>query len=305
MAKLIVTRGLPASGKTTRAKKWVATSPKTRVRINRDDLRGMIHDGVWLGHETEDEIIAARNTLISVWLQRGRDVVCDDTNLPSKTVRDLRRLALAAGAEFEAWDLTNMPVDVCVERDKAREATVGEDVIRGLYARYIAGKPYPLPIAPEPDAAPAREPYVPPQGAPAAILCDLDGTIAHMHGRSPYPGPDGEDRCGEDTPDGHVIAAVEAMWSAGHEVVFMSGRTEACRAQTEAWLERHISVPYVALYMREVGDQRKDSEVKLDLFDQHVRRAWDVIAVFDDRQQVVDAWRSLGLTVLQCAPGNF
>jgi hypothetical protein len=28
-------------------------------------------------------------------------------------------------------------------------------------------------------------------------------------------------------------------------------------------------------------------------------------AVFDDRRQVVDAWRALGLTVFQVAPGDF
>ena len=45
--------------------------------------------------------------------------------------------------------------------------------------------------------------------------------------------------------------------------------------------------------------------MKLELFDRHVRDSYDVRYVLDDRQQVVDAWRSIGLTVFQVAEGNF
>lgn len=41
MAKLIITRDLPASGKTTWARSWVAEDPIHRTRVNRDDIRAM------------------------------------------------------------------------------------------------------------------------------------------------------------------------------------------------------------------------------------------------------------------------
>lgn len=305
MPTLTITRGLPASGKSTWAKAWAAEDPERRTRVNRDELRAMLGYPPIGNADQERAVTDAQHAMVTALLRRGLDVVCDDMFLRSKYVRTMRDLATAAGAEFEVKDFTFERVDVCVARDAARDRSVGEDVIRGLHARFLAGKPYPLPLPDDAEAAPAREPYVPQVGAATAILCDLDGTIAHMHDRSPYPGPEGEDRCGEDTPNEHVIAAVEAMWAAGHEVIFMSGRTEACRAQTEAWLRKRISFDYLALYMRAVGDQRKDSQVKLDLFDRYVRKMWDVIAVFDDRDQVIAAWRSIGLTVFQVAPGAF
>jgi predicted kinase len=39
MGKLILTRGVPASGKSTWAKAWVEEDPLNRVRVNRDNLR--------------------------------------------------------------------------------------------------------------------------------------------------------------------------------------------------------------------------------------------------------------------------
>jgi predicted kinase len=305
MPKLIITRGLPGSGKSTKARAWVAEDPTGRARINRDDLRKSMHGGVYLGRDTEVQITTAQHAAIRALLRRGICVVCDDTNLPSRVVRELRRLATTAGSEFEVWDLTDVPPEVCIQRDALRDRTVGSDVIRGMHQRYIAGKPYPLPIADEPDDSTVAEPYVPQVGAATAIMVDIDGTVALMGDRSPYPGCDGEDRCGEDSPNRPVIDVVLALYASGHEVIFCSGRTEACREQTEQWLLKHVGVQYVALYMRAIGDQRKDSIVKTELFDQHIRKFWHVVAAIDDRRQVVDAWRSLGLTVLQVADGDF
>ena len=43
MSQLIITRGLPASGKTTYARAWVQEDPANRIRLNRDELRRMLH----------------------------------------------------------------------------------------------------------------------------------------------------------------------------------------------------------------------------------------------------------------------
>ena len=304
MSTLYITRGLPGSGKSTWARAWVAEDRAGRARVNRDDLRSMLHDGVWQGQATEGQIVAARDTLFLSLLRRGVDVVCDDTNLPQRTARDLANLARGAGADLRVRDFTDVPVDVCVARDRARDRTVGEDVIRDMHRRFLAGRPSPLPL-PVADADPPSDavivPYVAKAGAPPAVLVDIDGTVALMGDRSPYD----ESLVHQDQPNPPVIRAVRAMHAAGHAVVFCSGRSEAARAATEAWLARHVDIPYVHLYLRARGDQRRDAVVKREIFDAHIRDVWHVVAVFDDRQQVVDTWRQLGLTVFQVAPGDF
>lgn len=310
MSKLIITRGLPAAGKSTRARAWVAEDPAQRARVNRDDLRAMAHDSAFVKPSpdtagTERQIMAARDAAITALLGRGVDVVCDDTNLPNRVARDLRRLAVLAKAEFKVWDMTWEPsLEECVSRNALREgrARVPEEVIRDMHRKFISGKPYPLPLPEEPsDVTGAIEPYVPTPGSPKAIMVDLDGTAAIMCGRSPYD----ETRVGEDQPNPAVIAAVEAMAEAGYQVIFCSGRTETCREATELWLDDHVGVYYEALHMRPAGDGRKDAIVKREIFDREIRRKYDVTAVFDDRASVVAMWRSLGLTVFAVAEGNF
>lgn len=62
----------------------------------------------------------------------------------------------------------------------------------------------------------------------------------------------------------------------------------------------------IELHMRRTGDERPDAVVKRELFERCVQPAYDVVAVFDDRNSVVAMWREeLGLTVFQVAEGNF
>lgn len=320
MTKLIVCRGLPGSGKSTFARGWVAEDPTNRAEVNRDYLRDMLHDGAWIGGRagTEGAVIAVRDAAIKTLLRKGVDVVCSDTNLPSRVARDLRNLADTTGSEFEVQDFTDVPLDVCLERDAEREdrylidrqgdGGVGEKVIRGMYDRYLAGKTYPLPI---PEPAKREEvkglPYVAKPGTPEAIIVDIDGTIAlNKSGRSPFDWH----RVGEDTPNKPVIDAVlESFFYAAElcddlRIIFMSGRDESCRAETESWLCKHVPIA-AQLFMRPAGDNRKDSVVKLELFDQHIRDHYTVRHVYDDRDQVIRMWRSLGLTAFQVAEGSF
>lgn len=57
--------------------------------------------------------------------------------------------------------------------------------------------------------------------------------------------------------------------------------------------------------MRPAGDKRRDDIIKAEIFDQHIRGHHNILLVLDDRDSVVKMWRSMGLTCLQVAEGNF
>jgi predicted kinase len=294
---LTITRGLPGSGKTTWARRQAGA-----VRVNRDDLRRMLHGGmIGLGW-AEVQVTLAQRAQVEALLRAGVSVVCDDTNLRAKVVRELAELGLTCGADVVIRDFTDVPLEECIARDAARagDVSVGEDVIRGMWRHYLAGRTLPLPV-PDLKPPPPTVAYAAPAGAPSAVLVDIDGTVAVIDGRSPFD----MSRVGEDVPNHAVIEAVRAMHDAGHLIVYCSGRSDDCRDETVAWLQRHVGVPFDGLHMRATGDQRKDSVVKAEIFDREIRNRYRVAGVFDDRAQVVRMWRSLGLTVFQVADGNF
>lgn len=138
-------------------------------------------------------------------------------------------------------------------------------------------------------------------GERPAILCDIDGTLAIMNNRGPYEW----DRVDTDLPNVPVLKLVTALQTA-LPIIFFSGRDESCREKTEQWLLRHGIVLNGGLFMRPAGDMRKDSVVKRELYDNHIRGKFYIEFVLDDRNQVVDMWRKeLNLPCFQVAEGNF
>jgi hypothetical protein len=148
---------------------------------------------------------------------------------------------------------------------------------------------------------PEGEMYVPDSSKPKAVMVDLDGTIAKMTSRGPFDW----DRVGEDEPVQNVIDVVKAMSVAGYAVIFVSGRDGSCALQTGMWIESNYGGDYENIYMRSPKDNRKDNIVKLEIFDKYIRHNYNVVAVFDDRDQVVRMWRSIGLTCMQVEYGDF
>jgi predicted kinase len=317
MTKLVITRGLPGSGKTTYAKRWVSES-EHRSRLNRDDLREVMHGGAHsYARELENAVTVAHQNAVTALLKSGQDVICDDMNLANRSVKQWMILAAEVGSEFEVVDLTNVPVEECILRDVRRASTGGRHVgyayIEKKHQQFIKGRKYPLPL-PQPSSVQAVEEYVPPQNKPKAILVDIDGTMALMNGRSPFDW----DQVGSDLSNEPVVGLVSWLdyafgWNTdtggtSPEIIFMSGRDEVCRTETTIWL-RDRGFNGHKLYMRpslpDGVQQPGDEIVKLALFDEHIRHNYDVQFVLDDRNKVVAMWRSLGLACFQVAPGAF
>jgi len=137
MAKLVMLRGLPASGKTTVAR----SKYPSYKRINKDDLRKMIDNGKYTP-ENEEAIDAIKYLMIQFYLARGHDVISDDCNLNPDHEKIYRHLCtqwkelFGTEDEFEVVDM-NVSVIVCVTRDRRRlSGWVGEKAIRAMAEKY-------------------------------------------------------------------------------------------------------------------------------------------------------------------------
>lgn len=119
------------------------------------------------------------------------------------------------------------------------------------------------------------------------FVFDLDGTLADHHGvRNAYD----ETKVKLDKPIEPVWAVLKAL-AKQHQIIFVSGRTNACFQDTWDWIMSRIhddgSLRLTAkLYMRNVGDNRKDSIVKKEIYDNEIIPNYNIIGVFDDRLQV-------------------
>ena len=135
MSKLIICRGLPASGKSTWAKQWVLEDPEHRVRINQDDIRLML--GKYWVPSREKLVQEIQFDAIIEALSREFDVVIDNTNLNNKVLDQFNRLIKTfEDYEIEYKDFFDTPLSVCIERDKNRALQVTEKVIRSFYNNY-------------------------------------------------------------------------------------------------------------------------------------------------------------------------
>jgi predicted kinase len=306
--RLVILRGLPASGKTTWAKAWVAQDRPNRVRVNKDDLRAMVDNGVFIEGVTELRVVAARDILVKGLMARGLSVVVDDTNLRNFHVRKLAKLAHEGCWE---WEIQNFDTDVddCCKRDLLRKGNdyVGSSVIHDMHNKYIAnGALNYIPSADELSAPiePGDNMYIPDKTKPAAVIIDVDGTVALKGTRDPFD----ESRVSEDAPNQRVIDIVKAD-VALHDLypIFVSGRSTGCAYETIDWLEKYVFPDGgFSIFMRKEGDNRPDYEIKLEIFDQFIRSQYNVVGVYDDRNQVVAMWRSIGIpAVLQVAEGAF
>jgi hypothetical protein len=234
-------------------------------------------------------------------MSNGYNVIVDDTNLAEKHEKTLQELAQGFQAMFEVKDFTEVPLQTCLDRDSARPNSVGAKVIKGMHRQFLKGKYKPY-------EAPAYNPDL-----PNCIIVDIDGTVAHMNGRSPYD----YSLVGTDIVDENVANIVRRYaqrdimeMTPDTYIIIVSGRDGTCKDETLKWLADN-NIPFDEFYMRdhtlvdEKGNKLDDTVIKKDIYEQWIKPRFNVRFVLDDRDRVVKMWREQGLKVLQVAEGDF
>lgn len=285
MPKLLMLKGLPASGKSTRAKEIVATG--NYARVNRDLLRTMLHFDKWSGRN-EGATVDAEKAIALALLQSGISVVVDDCNLNHSNRDVWKEVAKTATATFDVEKI-DTSMEECLERDKGREKAVGRHVIVNMALQYGL---YPKP-------------------ALGFILCDLDGTLADITHRLQYTKDETKDwhKFFEEIPNdvlrGSTLDLILDYEKKGHEIIFVSARPDTYREQTEAWLEKVLKgYPiHKTLIMRKASDTRDDAEVKQQIYDTYFKEKYPIETVIDDRPKIIRMWRENGINVIDVGQG--
>lgn len=305
--KLTITRGYSGSGKSTWAREQQSKDTNVLL-VSRDDIRRE-----FLGYtfktktdrETEQFVTNVEQRIVKAGLREGKHVIIHDTNLVLRFAREWAALAQEMDAEFHVQDF-EVDKTTCAARNLLRPEAerVPVQVILEQSSKWpIKQWQEVTPKPREHDDPPTR--FEPDKSLPPAIIVDLDGTLCIKGDRDIYDAS----LCHLDTRDEAVNTIAEWAWADDYEIIFLSGRGEEHRAETEAWLEANgwslhingVSGPF----MRPEGDRRPDFKVKADLFEEHVRGKFNVKFALDDRNQIVDLWRGMGIKTLQVDYGAF
>lgn len=273
--KLLMLKGLPASGKSTYAKELEATGKWARV--NKDDIRKEFFPDYTF--KNEKEVVYMEDSEIIAELREGNNVVVDNTHFNPKHQVRLEKIAKDEGAEFELLFI-DTPLEVCIKRNRKRPNSVPMEVILDMHRKYIA---------------PLREKAIEyNENLEEAIIVDVDGTLAHITDRNPYDAS----RALDDTLDDAVGVLVPMVYRHGYKVIVLTGRHSGHLGVTKEWLAQN-GIEYDEIYCREEGDDRPDWEVKREIFDNSIRGRFNIKFVIDDRPSVCRMWRSIGLKTLQ------
>jgi len=135
--KLIVLQGIPASGKSTYARKMAKANPDKYVIVNRDNIRSML--GEYWVPKREPLVTEIEKQMVIAGLGAGYTVLLDATNLNPKALRDWKHMAEDYEFEIEYVEF-KISLRKALWRDWWRGfkggRRVGTKVIRRFYERY-------------------------------------------------------------------------------------------------------------------------------------------------------------------------
>ena len=143
-----------------------------------------------------------------------------------------------------------------------------------------------------------------------AIVVDIDGTMANVNHRLHHIHKENKDwnsfhsESENDKINLWCKELVSAMHLLNYKILFLTGRDDQYFDITKAWLGKH-QIPFDDIFMRKNGDFRHDTIIKRELYESFIKDTHDVLFVIEDRASVVDMWRQLGITCLQCDVGDF
>ncbi len=288
--EVILTVGCSGSGKTTWAIETCKRFSNYR-NVNRDDLRLMLF-GVdsplkyKYTKEKEKLVESIQRMIARETLSRGLSIIISDTNLKEKHRVFYKELAKEFNAVY-----TEQVFNESFETLKKRNFYRGEKAIPLSHLRnqFYLMQEYM-----------GQEVYKPNTMLPKAVIFDIDGTLADKGGRHPFDWT----KVKEDKPRPQVIEMLKLYRDNGYRIITCSGREDVCEEDTLQWL-REQGIEPSDHFQRETNDRRPDHEVKKEIFFSEIAPRYHVVLAVDDRDQVVDMYRAIGVECFQVNYGDF
>ena len=151
----------------------------------------------------------------------------------------------------------------------------------------------------------------PASSLPRAVIWDLDGTLADDRARAHFveveQGRDRDwksyfDAIEDDPPIAASMVLLQALRTHGLRIIYLTGRPEFTRPQTERWLRANGLADYDLLVMRPDGERRHAGDFKVDEV-RRLRASYALVCAFEDRIDVADRLRVSGIPIFLYGAG--
>ena len=154
-----------------------------------------------------------------------------------------------------------------------------------------------------------------------AVIFDIDGVLAE---KSPERDYKEYNKVGLDTPVFEIFQLLEMYIKEDYEIFWITERKELCRKKTIYFLYTNMSETNSALvfkymlhhsiefrnfaikksisnslFMRADNDHRKAVVLKKEIYDNHIKGKYDVVACFDDDPEICEMYKNEGLLVFE------
>lgn len=129
MKRIILMIGVPGSGKTTLARK---IAEKGFHYINADGIREELY-GNAAEQGDKEQVFKLFFERLDELMKNGTDVIIDNTNLNPKQRKPILERAEQFGyTDVQLW-LMDVPLELCLARNKSRERIVPEDIVSNMF----------------------------------------------------------------------------------------------------------------------------------------------------------------------------
>lgn len=298
--KIILTRGIPGSGKSTWAKSWVNEDPEHRIRFNWDDMRNMMGPYWVPSREPINKHILWAAVNAAAYSNRPYDIVIDNMNLNPKDWKQYEDWILNYNNSLNSEETNTryvlefkdffIPIEECIKRDSMRTNPIGEKTIREIYNKYRHFI-----------QTTNVEKYVnnlikPNLDKPYCVVIDMDSTMCFNMNKRPWYGKDAAKEMINDIENSGICDVIRTLESK-YPIIVATGRDTSQAEVTEQWLNQHNIHP-TECYYRKYNDFRKGSEIKKEQIEK-IMEKYNILVIFEDCEPIVQMYRDMGLTVLQ------
>lgn len=290
--KLIITVGVPGSGKTT----WAQEESKrlgNTVLVSRDDIRATLFGGLEnykFSKEKEDLVTRVETETVVASLTCGKNVIVHDTNLQPRDKIKWTQIAKECDAEYHEKIFSVSMVELLKRNHKRGSKALPVSRLWDMYKAFRVRTGW-IPAVEFMD-----------HSLPECVIFDVDGTLKTIGDRSPYDFT----KVLNDPANPHVQELLRMYKAAGKKIVIVTGReysVQCCHDTLES-LSRD-GVEWDDFFMRKEGDQRHDIDVKEEILYNQILNKYRPVLAVDDRDTPVGMWRMNGIPCLQVNYGDF